>query len=94
VWLEGDSNRFGLLLSGPADNLLKHMAVCAMYTVEIADADDRRSKIGGDFGEFMKYLHQKLTAKSAKQAQRTQSGPRALFKSQSPVSCHRRTSAR
>ena len=57
--LERDRHGLDSLLPRPANDLLQHMAVSAMYAVKIADAHNRRPEVGRNFFEFVKDFHRK-----------------------------------
>ncbi len=54
----------------PPHNFVKNRAVSAVHAVEVADADERRTEVVGNFVEFVKSLHrQSLHRRDAEYAE-------------------------
>ena len=57
--IKGDSHRLRVPgLRSPHD-LVQNMAVSAVHTVEVTDADERRTEVAGDVVEFVEGQHAK-----------------------------------
>src|SRR5690348_4046354 len=57
VRFERHSDALGITLTGASNYFIEHAAVCAMYAVEVADADQGRPKICGYLVEFAEDEH-------------------------------------
>jgi hypothetical protein len=57
--LERDRDRLRLLLARTLGDVLENSFVGAMHAVEVADAHDRRAKVGWNIFEFVEDLHAK-----------------------------------
>src|SRR6267143_1254190 len=57
VRLEGDHHRVRVFGLGSPHDLVDDMAVRAVHTVEVTDAEDRGTEVAGDVVELAKSLH-------------------------------------
>src|SRR5229473_6203416 len=57
VRLEADHHRVCVLGLGSPHDLVDHVAVSAVHTVEVTDAEDRGTEVAGDVVELVESLH-------------------------------------
>src|SRR6266851_6620409 len=57
VGLEGDHHRVRVLGLRPPNDLVDDVAVSAVHTVEVTDAEDRGTEVAGDVVELAEGLH-------------------------------------
>src|SRR5712692_494667 len=57
VGLEGDHHRVRVLGLRPPNDLVDDVAVSAVHTVEVTDAEDRGTEVAGDVVEMAESLH-------------------------------------
>ena len=53
VRVEGDGDGAGVVQAGGPDELRQHLLVAAVHAVEIAERDNRRTKVRRDFGQIV-----------------------------------------
>src|SRR6266849_5538073 len=70
VGLEGDHHRVRVLGLRPPNDLVDDVAVSAVHTVEVTDAEDRGTEVAGNIVEFVKDVHESYEPQRTQRAQR------------------------